>query len=1403
MKTLIQKIASFAILVFFCQSVFGQTNPLDTASPCYKHVQDYLDNKIGTITTEQLEQYNFCLKMANLNEFPLPNNGNRDGSCVGVNEIDVSLYADINEDVFTGNIQGYFFNQVSKTVTIYKTIKLKFDVSNFHSTFSSNIEIDFDGNNQFVPLTSEMSHTFNDNPSGNETRLISIRTPAGLGWFYTKLQITFIKEAKDAYDAPDAIWDIVGNPFTPVVSCGASNFAPEDLKSVTATGRAYIKYGNVDKKMRKPLIFVEGLDLGTEHLCSTLPNEGILRNGSFGWDNFMAGKWEHDGEQPIENMPVLYQNFLAEGYDVILIDFTDGAGWIQANGEVLINLIKKINAIKEGCNHNIVIGASMGGQLSRWALTTMEKRKIIHDAGLYCSFDSPQQGANIPLSLQAFLYFGSKYGANPSKAAKEKWDKLNRPAPQQLIKFHLNTMLDGNECVRKDYENMMSNLGYPIQSMNIATALGAGNMANQGYGNNDPIFYAKYSVANGVLNPFKVELFASGGRDDYYIAHLRIPSKFGNFSGLPIEYHEANLTKLYIGNGNERKIKFEVDQYEIGPNNPVFSKHLESKEGLFTSSFENWDMAPGCSRNDFVDLEPEIKAADKNIDVSVNKKFFTFMPTVSALDIATNDLFYNVISNIKTTEETDPTLTPFKYVYYEATANKAHVEITSGLMAWMKDILLKYELYSGQINPSNPLNKRFNYASESQSHISGTQIIQNGTLVVNGEGKAAYGSIENSNLDVIEKWVYGCSNQVQIKEGGKFVFGEGTQRQGIVHVGAGASVTLDGGLLNLNNEKSALIIEDGGKLILNYGTINLSHPESKIVIKKGGQLIFNGTFSFTGPGYFDFESGHILTLNAPFDLTGIGKYNRFIQLEQSAKLDIANKKIKLRSGAIVYKANTAIKIGNSGRGDFGDNNFTGDNVSATGIDADGSSLLLVDHSDFGGLICGIKATNLSNAVDLNKVSYCNFHSNTKGINLVDNSKSGMRINYSVFSGDKAIDAERTNIITVKECQILARGNVFNEIGVQLDNVNYYNMIGGLVSRYSVGISATRFANISMMSKARIEYCSYGIDINGNQRDETKHVGYLRMNCSELVDNFTGVKGSDVVLYIDNGAKATGNGANVFQTPSDDNTKVFDICYYQRDINSINARGNYWNTHNSLPGKTPSPFAYNIRNRSCSEDVSLVTAPLIAQYPTLQSCNSTTTTGNPGDPVLATPYDRFSVDNCTECLLYKNGLQYALHQQFGTALESFDNEQFETSEQQFAPLAAISSAERDLMSTNCKLYIDIAKCMTYVPSNSIGARSETENWVSGAVKADGQRENGFTVFPNPTINNFTVSMKLGNSNFDLKVKNILGQVMLNEENITGATKMIPTNNWESGIYSVEVKDNITGKTMTNKVVVLKQ
>jgi triacylglycerol esterase/lipase EstA (alpha/beta hydrolase family) len=136
----------------------------------------------------------------------------------------------------------------------------------------------------------------------------------------------------------------------------------------------------------KPLIIVEGFDPTNEISVSNIAS---LFN------------------RPTGNM--LGEQLRNEGYDIIILNFANGGDYIQRNAFLLIELINQINTSKTGNEQLVICGVSMGGLVARYALTYMEHHSLNHNTRLFISFDAPNKGAYIPISLQYLLKVHSNF----------------------------------------------------------------------------------------------------------------------------------------------------------------------------------------------------------------------------------------------------------------------------------------------------------------------------------------------------------------------------------------------------------------------------------------------------------------------------------------------------------------------------------------------------------------------------------------------------------------------------------------------------------------------------------------------------------------------------------------------------------------------------------------------------------------------------------------------------------------------------------------------------------------------------------------------------------------------------------------------------------------------------------
>jgi len=182
-----------------------------------------------------------------------------------------------------------------------------------------------------------------------------------------------------------------------------------------------------------------------------------------------------------------HSKLLNLGYDVILLDFSDGGNFIEFNALCFKSLLDILNNETTIVGYSIdlktdirVMGISMGGVVSRWALSWMEDNNHEHNVGLWFTVDSPHQGAYIPWALRNFLVFNSKYLA---KFVPSSYLKKNRENLMQLKSLAGRQMLISSNSLLfpEEYDNsndfdmfysLMHSLPFPSISRNFAITNG-------------------------------------------------------------------------------------------------------------------------------------------------------------------------------------------------------------------------------------------------------------------------------------------------------------------------------------------------------------------------------------------------------------------------------------------------------------------------------------------------------------------------------------------------------------------------------------------------------------------------------------------------------------------------------------------------------------------------------------------------------------------------------------------------------------------------------------------------------------------------------------------------------------------------------------------------------------------
>ncbi|MFB5612381.1 MAG: esterase/lipase family protein, partial [Nitrosarchaeum sp.] len=447
------------------------------------------------------ENYYEWLKFAHLKSENLPELSEIITSVVGMesqNKIPIGVimmkYNQIKENSFYDHLlekyNGYYWDGPNTSTSPYfedscfiasalidtiNTLTPSFVLSNDFE-FNENTEpiqyykIDFGDGNGFITLNTECIQNLTYSSYGEKTIKIEAYTNSSIFYCNTRIYLESPPQQN------------VLNPLPPVKSIHAQ------YGSCSYAGYYEIFYGCDDEILDRPVIVVEGFDFNNER---NLFNSGIYN---------------------VANQNGFVDTLRSRGYDVILLDFANGGAMIQANAMILRALIDTINNQKTTHVQNVIMGASMGGLIARYALSYMEFNNEDHHTRLFISFDVPNQGAYFPLASQHLTKdLGPLSIFFEPKIAKQ-YLGLMSPAAKQMLVYHCNSTDYNNHKARPDQLRLdflreldsLSSIGYPKLCRKIAIAQGSGEGSDgiqSGLENNDP-----YLELNDWKNNLGVEL---------------------------------------------------------------------------------------------------------------------------------------------------------------------------------------------------------------------------------------------------------------------------------------------------------------------------------------------------------------------------------------------------------------------------------------------------------------------------------------------------------------------------------------------------------------------------------------------------------------------------------------------------------------------------------------------------------------------------------------------------------------------------------------------------------------------------------------------------------------------------------------------------------------------------------
>ena len=608
---------------------------------------------------------------------------------------------------------------------------------------------------------------------------------------------------------------------------------------VDVKGRAYT-LPSEDGVFDKPFVFVEGIDFGVDRDGHPMHEEH--RHGTFGWCEFTSGFQDPDvnddfeyGYDNLQRMPQLLNALRSQGYDLVLVDFYDGAEELSLNARLVEEVIRLCNAHKVGEEPLIVAGASMGGVISRYALRDMELNGEDPCARLWISFDAPHKGAHIPRALQEAIKFSIEHGGASAQLFRDRF--LLRPAAQQLLDVQVfNDMSEFN-----DWYGLLDEMGYPTTCRKIAIS--------NGLSNGEGLTYSSQPLLDWDCELFGQELA------EFYLHH-----ESGN------TYHPWSMPGL--------NVLAEFTQPTAGLAN-VGDELLYWYGGLFVglldvvdldhdivytpASTPNRDYAPGGKRNTLQTLARAISNERINVfnllefdnpcpDVQPNEynRDHAFVLTSSAVGIATDDPYVNVDQYLDEHPEEDY----FDRVWFAQLHNENHTELTAGNLNFVLDEVIGGDVaqLDTVLTANSPNSGRFNYGRPEFSYLRDIHVHSGGRLFFNAYVPTHFNTSDdylstdfNFEVNTLEC----AAADVRVDHDALMQLGDPSMeyrtaqvtigRDSRVEIGAGGTLRICEGSTLILEEGAVLEIRQGGKLELLNGYL---------VVRSGAELRFsNGTGS--------------------------------------------------------------------------------------------------------------------------------------------------------------------------------------------------------------------------------------------------------------------------------------------------------------------------------------------------------------------------------------------------------------------------------------------------------------------------------------------------------------------------------------------------------------------------------
>lgn len=541
----------------------------------------------------------------------------------------------------------------------------------------SNVRVNFDDGKGFVPMAFNEKKSVNYTSEGNKKIVFEITLGNGK-------KILKSSELQVNYSNQD-----VQNLFQRAVSLVTSTRTP-DLAIYGATDMSpgkceYEIFKSPDGILDKPIFVIDGFDPTDTRNTTAVYNLLTYTDG--------AGVVQNLGDR-IRN---------EEGYDVVIVNFPTytnaannvidgGADFIERNALSLVTVIEMINAQKVGTEQNVIIGPSMGGLISRYALRFMEQNNLNPQARLWISFDSPHYGANVPIGIQhLFNYFA--YGKPNSDAVKPLINSMLRsPAAKQMLVDHFqahittgaNTVFPDNTTLpntglpltptgypgyRDNFQNRMNTMGFPQSTRNVSMINGSGNLARYKAKDGTTDITPGFDFIGTASSPYTIDLgnimLWVSARAKTFCEFMPAANVQERIVDVTVEYNPFFFYTTYDTFKVNAKQSAGTDGVDSSPAGLFDMSGLAASLGSGNATLTNFLNAMKADKFSFI---PAVSSMGLNVGGNIvnNQPNYYYNINLGAKDIPWDGI----------TTATSNT-TPFKNWYMPAT-NENHVTVTQG-----------------------------------------------------------------------------------------------------------------------------------------------------------------------------------------------------------------------------------------------------------------------------------------------------------------------------------------------------------------------------------------------------------------------------------------------------------------------------------------------------------------------------------------------------------------------------------------------------------------------------------------------------------------------------------------------------------------------------------------------------